>query len=339
LPPPPPCCKRARRESPDATDPAQAPAPHREPATGGASSAGDGGGGPGGDPLNVYGIGTSPAETWYDQVAQATRSTSRAHYCRRMPDLTLRSRSSPTDATTTLMNALPLRSALLLLGMMSACTAPTHTPTAQAPGTVSAAEFEAIYQARADSMRALFTPADVRFMADMIHHHAQALEMAAMAPSHGASAQIQTLAARIFNGQQDEIRTMQAWLRERGQPVPEVSGHEGHAPAGQHAGHGHVHGAHGHAAEHAGMPGMLTPEQMARLHQARGAEFDRLFLTLMIQHHRGAVQMVHELFATDGAGQDDTVFRFASDVQVDQATEIARMEQMLSRMGADSHAH
>jgi uncharacterized protein (DUF305 family) len=77
------------------------------------------------------------------------------------------------------------------------------------------------------------------------------------------------------------------------------------------------------------MPGMLTPEQMRALDTARGAEFDRLFLTYMIQHHRGAVAMVQDLFAAHGAGQDETIFKFASDVSVDQTTEIARMSRML----------
>jgi uncharacterized protein (DUF305 family) len=90
-----------------------------------------------------------------------------------------------------------------------------------------------------------------------------------------------------------------------------------------------------HGADHAmHMPGMLTPEQIRQLGAARGAEFDRLFLTFMIQHHRGAVTMVRELFAMDGAGQDEEVFKFASDAQVDQATEVARMELMLSEMGS-----
>src|SRR5690606_34034327 len=130
------------------------------------------------------------------------------------------------------------------------------------------------------------------------------------------------LAARIYNAQEDEIATMQRWLRDRGQPVPEVHADGGHVV---------VHGAR----HHMDMPGMLTPEQLETLDRARGPEFDRLFLTFMIEHHRGAVIMVRELFATDGAGQDAEIFRFASDVQVDQTTEIARMERMLSALAAD----
>jgi uncharacterized protein (DUF305 family) len=124
------------------------------------------------------------------------------------------------------------------------------------------------------------------------------------------------LGHRIINSQQDEILTMQTWLRDRHEPVPEAN------PAGMKMMMGGV--------EHVMlMPGMLTEDQMKQLDQARGPEFDRLFLTFMMQHHRGAVSMVKALFDTYGAGQDETVFKFASDVNVDQTTEIARMDKML----------
>lgn len=188
--------------------------------------------------------------------------------------------------------------------------------------TTSAAEIEALYKARTDSARMRFTDADVRFMSGMIHHHAQAIEIAQLAPQNGASPSIRTLAARIINAQRDEIATMQRWLGDRQQPVPELHEMNGTVM---------VHGAgHDHAAMQ--MPGMLSAEQVASLRAARAAAFDRLFLELMIRHHKGAVTMVHELFATDGAGQDEDVFRFASDVQVDQATEVARMERMLEAL-------
>jgi len=164
-----------------------------------------------------------------------------------------------------------------------------------------------------------FTPADVHFMTGMIAHHAQALVMSDLVPTRGASPSIRTLAARIINSQQDEIALMQSWLRDRGQPVPEV-----HIEGTNLMLHGVDHSTHMH------MPGMLTPEQLHELEQAQGAGFDRLFLKYMIQHHSGAVTMVRDLFATDGAGQDEAVFKFASDVHVDQTTEIARMELMLS---------
>ncbi|HEX5726476.1 MAG TPA: DUF305 domain-containing protein [Longimicrobiaceae bacterium] len=165
------------------------------------------------------------------------------------------------------------------------------------------------------AVRDPYTAADVHFMSAMIGHHAQAIEMSRLAPTHGASPSVLTLAARIINAQEDEIATMQQWLRDRGQPVPEARSAGAHMMM--------------HGVEHE-MPGMLTEAQLRQLDQARGAEFDRLFLTFMIQHHRGAVVMVTELFSAWGAGQDELVFKFASDVNVDQTTEIARMQRMLA---------
>jgi len=151
----------------------------------------------------------------------------------------------------------------------------------------------------------------------MIAHHSQAIVISRWAPTHGASASIRTLAARIVNGQQDEIRTMQRWLRDRLQPIPE----------GTHAGVKMTMAGVEHTMP---MPGMLSGAELKRLGAARGPEFDRLFLTLMIRHHRGAVAMVKDLFSSYGAAQDETVFRLASDVNVDQSTEIDRMEKMLA---------
>lgn len=218
---------------------------------------------------------------------------------------------------------------LALLLATAACSgarpavAPTTAPASSHGLTV--AEMEAVWRARTDSARLRFTNADVRFMTGMIGHHAQAVGMSNLAPTNGASATIRTLAARIINAQQDEIALMQRWLRDRNQPVPEVhiSGHQVM-----------VHGAGDAHAQHAHMPGMLTDAQMAELAAAQGPAFDRLFLTFMIAHHKGAVGMVRELFATDGAGQDSDVFTFAADVQVDQTTEVARMQRMLEAMAA-----
>lgn len=157
-------------------------------------------------------------------------------------------------------------------------------------------------------------------MRDMIHHHAQALIMAGWAPSHGAGPSLRRLADRIINGQQDEIATMQRWLQDRGQAAPEPADssmkmHQHHPSAG--SGHSKL------------MPGMLTDAQMRELDQARGKEFDRLFLTYMIQHHKGALTMVNDLFSTPGAAQNESVFKLASDVSADQSSEITRMERML----------
>jgi uncharacterized protein (DUF305 family) len=174
----------------------------------------------------------------------------------------------------------------------------------------------AVARARADSIRHPYTEADIAFMSGMISHHAQAIVMARWAPTHGAGGSIRTLCQRIINAQQDEIATMQHWLADRRQPVPEAS------PTGTKMKMGGM--------EHEMlMPGMLTPEQMHELDQASGPEFDQLFLIFMIQHHRGAVSMVKDLFASYGAGQDELVFKLASDINVDQATEIARMQKML----------
>lgn len=177
----------------------------------------------------------------------------------------------------------------------------------------------AIAKARADSAIRPYTAADIHFMSGMIVHHAQAMVMSKLAPSRGASASVRTLAERIVNGQEDEIATMQRWLRDRRQPVPEARP-------------GPMKMTMGGVEHDMLMPGMLSEPQMRQLELARGAEFDRLFLTFMIQHHRGAVSMVETLFATYGAGQDHTVFKLASDVNVDQTTEIARMQKMLAEI-------
>ena len=173
----------------------------------------------------------------------------------------------------------------------------------------------AIERARADSARYPYTAADVRFMTNMVAHHAQAVHVSRWAATHGASPAVQRLAERIINAQEDEIRAIQQWLIDRQKPVPTANPH----------------------AHHHQMPGMLTMAQMHQLEAARGAEFDRLFLTLMIEHHRGAVAMVKELFESPGGAQDLTVFKFANDVQVDQSTEIARMEQMLASMNTQGN--
>jgi len=193
-------------------------------------------------------------------------------------------------------------------------------PAPRSARSEDTAELEALYRARADSALMRFTEADVHFMTGMIAHHAQALVMSSLAPSHGASPTVQTLTARTINAQEDEIETMRAWLQDRDQPVPEI----------------HISGTSlridGLEHDMGPMPGMLSDAQMRELDAARGSDFDRLFLTYMIQHHSGAVTMVHELFATDGAALGDVAFKIASDIQVDQASEIDRMERMLEAL-------
>jgi len=178
---------------------------------------------------------------------------------------------------------------------------------------------EALYWDRVQEARDRFTDADVHFMSAMIGHHAQALMMTGLAPDRASDPSVHTLAARIRSSQRDEIMIMQQWLRDRGQEVPEFHV-EGTTLV--------LHGSH----RHGDMAGMLSDEQLAELERSTGTDFDRLFLQYMIMHHRGVVGMVHTLFSTAGAGEDPEVFRFASDVQVDQTTEVARMERMLQEM-------
>jgi uncharacterized protein (DUF305 family) len=189
---------------------------------------------------------------------------------------------------------------------------PQHRSAAQPPMT-------GIEQARRDSLRRPYVTADIEFMAGMIAHHAQAVKMAGWAESHGASKSLQIYAGRVAMGQTAEIGLMQSWLKDRSRPVPEPDARGMKMNMG--------------GQEHfMTMPGMLTEAQMAHLDSARGVTFDRLFLTDMIQHHRGAIAMVETLFNTPGAGQDEFAFKFANDVQADQNTEIDRMQQMLEAL-------
>jgi uncharacterized protein (DUF305 family) len=165
-------------------------------------------------------------------------------------------------------------------------------------------------------------PADVEFMQGMIMHHGQAIEMTALIPSHTENKELRSLGARISRSQDDEIRFMKRWLAARGQPfslpMPDKMPGMSHTDSPQRA-----------MAAMPVMPGMLTAEQMAALGKATGAEFDRLFLTGMVQHHNGALTMVKDLFAAAGAGQDAELFGFATDVDTGQRAEIRIMQSML----------
>jgi uncharacterized protein (DUF305 family) len=174
------------------------------------------------------------------------------------------------------------------------------------------------------STRATLPPAsraDVEFMQGMIMHHSQAVEMTALIPSHTDNKELQTLGARISRSQSDEIKFMQRWLAARGQALsmPMADMPDMDKP--------------GHSMPL--MPGMLTPEQMDALRKAKGAEFDRLFLTGMIQHHNGALIMVKDLFDTAGAGQDAELFNFTTDVDTGQRAEIKIMQSMLDTKTPD----
>jgi uncharacterized protein (DUF305 family) len=164
------------------------------------------------------------------------------------------------------------------------------------------------------------SPADARFMQGMIMHHAQAIEMTALIESHTTTKDLRSLAARISRSQSDEIAFMKRWLEARGEPVslmmPEMPGMD----MSSHS----MHSMHSTL-----MPGMLTEKQMEALKKSKGEEFDRLFLTGMIQHHNGALIMVKDLFETAGAGQDAELFNFATDVDSGQRAEIRIMQTML----------
>jgi uncharacterized protein (DUF305 family) len=169
--------------------------------------------------------------------------------------------------------------------------------------------------------RTPYTAADVQFMQGMIAHHAQALVMARMAPTHGASAQVSLFCKKVIISQRDEIELMQNWLKERGQTVPDPNDT-------------HSHDMPGMKMDDASMlmPGMLTAKQLEQLDQARDTSFDRLFLTDMIQHHQGALTMVKALFDSPGAGQTPEIFGYATGVDADQRAEIERMQGMLTSL-------
>ena len=201
---------------------------------------------------------------------------------------------------------------LLLFASVAAVSCRSATPASPQiiqPGAPGQASRVVDAAAAADVSKVPFTPADVRFMQGMIGHHAQALDMTALVATRSSSEAIRKLAQRIDLSQADEIKMMQEWLTGRGQKVPDQHAH--HAPGATL------------------MPGMLTAEEMARLAQATGPEFDRLFLEFMIKHHEGALTMVQDLFAQPGAGQESDVFAFASDVDADQRMEIDRMRAAL----------
>ena len=168
------------------------------------------------------------------------------------------------------------------------------------------------------------SPADVQFVQDMIMHHAQAIEMTDLIASHTENKDLRSLGARISSSQSDEIKFMKRWLAAREEPIsppmPEMPNMANMANMDSMDKSSHPMAL---------MPGMLTPKQMEALKKAKGEEFDRLFLTGMIQHHNGALIMVKDLFDTAGAGQDAELFNFATDVDSGQRAEIRIMQTML----------
>jgi uncharacterized protein (DUF305 family) len=202
---------------------------------------------------------------------------------------------------------------LVIVAAAAACrTAGGADPAIVQPGAPGeASRIVGAEQAR-DLSKVQFTPADVKFMQGMIHHHAQAIDMVKLLETRTQSEDMKRFALRIQLSQDDEIKTMRRWLEVRGQDVPgEHAHHRPGAPV---------------------MPGMLNAAEMERLAAAKGPEFDRLFLEGMIKHHAGAITMVQQLFNTPGAGQDSEIYAFASDVDADQRMEIERMGAMLAMM-------
>jgi uncharacterized protein (DUF305 family) len=216
------------------------------------------------------------------------------------------------------VEARDLAVALILVPLLFGCASPpraaTPAPVPASPQPQAAAPMPAEHQHMAGMAMpltipkgALYTAADVHFMQGMIAHHAQAIYMSRLAVSRGANPRVLKFANKIDQSQLAEIRLMQEWLRANGQVAPDTSSWRTMS-----------------------MPGMLTPPQLAQLTAAKDAEFDRQFLTLMIQHHQGALRMVAELLATPLAAQDVDISVFANDVEIVQTAEIAIMQQMLN---------
>jgi uncharacterized protein (DUF305 family) len=193
---------------------------------------------------------------------------------------------------------------LLLIGGCAPRSSDVGSPMVQpgAPGHAG----RAVSASDLASTGPMHTAADVHFMHMMIPHHAQALEMTALASSRTATEAVRQMALRMEISQKDEIAWIEQWLRVRGEPMAE-----------------HV----------MTMPGMLTPAEMDLLRAARGEQFDRLFLELMIRHHEGAITMVEQLFSTSGAAQESEAYQFASEVESDQRMEIDRMSALLRAGG------
>jgi uncharacterized protein (DUF305 family) len=194
-----------------------------------------------------------------------------------------------------------------------------HTNHANPPGGDNKSIHQPTPEQRALGIYQPWSDADIDFMTGMIPHHAQAVIMAGWAASHGARKDIRILCERMVVGQADEILSMQTWLKDRDLPVPDGKSTRMRMKMG--------------GIEHDMlMPGMLSDEEMAALDKARGTEFDRLFLSGMIKHHQGAIDIVDELFKAYGAAQDDVIYKFASDVHADQTIEIEVMRKMLESM-------
>ncbi len=205
------------------------------------------------------------------------------------------------------MSTLHRTTALVVLTSIVACSS---SKTADKPANVQQQAMSGMSMPVTIPKGAIYTEADVHFMQGMIAHHAQAIYMSNMAEGHGGNAHLLKFAAKIAQGQTAEIHLMQDWLHRNGQSAPDTSSWRTMQ-----------------------MPGMLTAQQLKDLDGSKGADFDREFLNLMIQHHEGALQMVSDLFASPLAGQDVDVSVFANDVETVQTAEINTMHGMLDHLG------
>jgi uncharacterized protein (DUF305 family) len=214
--------------------------------------------------------------------------------------------------------AVPIVAGLLVPQSIAAQANSTSTPVVVQPGAPG--EPSRVLSPSTRPAVPRVSQADVAFMQGMIMHHSQAVEMTALIPSHTDNRDVRSLGAKISSSQSDEISFMKRWLAARGEPtsmaMPSMGGMDGMDMSRQ---------------AMAPMPGMLTRAQMEALRKANGAEFDRLFLTGMIQHHNGALVMVKDLFDMPGAGQDADLFNFATDADNTQRAEIKIMQGMLEK--------
>jgi uncharacterized protein (DUF305 family) len=174
--------------------------------------------------------------------------------------------------------------------------------------------------------------ADVAFMQGMIHHHAQAVEMVDLLRTRAQSPQLKSFGEKIAVSQTDEIQFMKQWLEEHGKPSSMAHSHADHMQHMDHMSAAKAPEPLDTMASMPPMPGMLTPEQMKALGNAKGPGFDRLFLTGMIQHHTGALTMVDDLFRSPGAGEDPVLYDFATDITNTQSAEIELMKKMLQEV-------
>lgn len=223
------------------------------------------------------------------------------------------------SATTNFLYRLPacVFSSVILLGLATIGMA-QEVPIVQ-PGAPGQAARDLSAEEAIDIANTSYSPDDVKFVQDMIPHHNQAVQMAELVADRTNLQALSDVAGRIDASQVDEIEFMNDWLSSRGETVPEATEHSA------------MHTTHK-------MAGMASPEQMAALAQAEGTEFDRLFLTLMIAHHEGAVKMVEELLEQPGSAYDPVLFDFTNDVTNDQTAEIERMNAMLASLSGDARA-